>query len=77
MKATVAANIAQLGRYAVKTTPANANGYRARVRDQCLSWAMGKPYHNRIDDECCPDFVLCAGYVRKGRGQTLGISSGP
>jgi len=20
---------------------------------------MGKPYHNKFDDECCPDFSCC------------------
>jgi len=20
---------------------------------------MGQPYHNNIDDECCPDFSCC------------------
>lgn len=32
-------------------------GERSRV--QCLKWAMGTPNHNRIDDECCPDFSCC------------------
>jgi hypothetical protein len=34
-------------------------GYKERVRVQAFQWAMGKPYHNRIDDECCPDFSCC------------------
>lgn len=34
-------------------------GYRERHRSQCLSWAMGNPYHNKVDDECCPDFSCC------------------
>ncbi len=33
--------------------------YRERGRIQCLSWAKGEPYHNRIDNECCPDFSCC------------------
>ena len=33
--------------------------YRERCRCQALKWAMGQPYHNRIDDECCPDFSCC------------------
>jgi hypothetical protein len=33
--------------------------YRERVQAQTLKWAMGTPYHNRIDDECCPDFSCC------------------
>jgi hypothetical protein len=32
------------------------NQYRERCRQQVFNWAMGKPLHNRIDDECCPDF---------------------
>jgi hypothetical protein len=35
------------------------SGYRERCRVQCLSWAMGRPYHNRVDDECCSDFSCC------------------
>lgn len=38
---------------------ATDNGYRERVRVQCLKWAMGTPYHNNIDGECCPDFSCC------------------
>ncbi len=34
-------------------------GYLDRVRTQMLSWAMGRPYHNKIDDECCRDFSCC------------------
>jgi hypothetical protein len=33
--------------------------YRERCRCQALNWAMGKPVHNLIDDECCPDFSCC------------------
>ena len=33
--------------------------YLERVRAQTLAWAQGRPYHNRIDDECCPDFSCC------------------
>jgi len=33
--------------------------YRERARIQCLHWAMGKSYHNDIDNECCPDFSCC------------------
>lgn len=38
---------------------AKQRAYRERVRAQTLSWAQGRPYHNRIDDECCPDFSCC------------------
>lgn len=33
--------------------------YEERIRSQTLSWAMGKPYHDRVTDECCPDFSCC------------------
>ena len=33
--------------------------YRERAKVQCLSWAMGNSYHNKIDNECCPDFSCC------------------
>jgi hypothetical protein len=26
---------------------------------QTLAWAQGRPYHNPVDDECCPDFSCC------------------
>lgn len=35
------------------------DGYRERCRVQALSWAMGRPYHNHVDDECAPDFSCC------------------
>lgn len=34
-------------------------GYADRHRQQCLAWAEGRPYHNRVDDECTPDFSCC------------------
>lgn len=40
-------------------TPAERQRYQERVKSQTLKWAMGQPYHNRIDDECCPDFSCC------------------
>ena len=36
-----------------------SDAYYERVRLQALAWAEGRPYHNRIDDECCPDFSCC------------------
>ena len=33
--------------------------YADRVHHQSLAWAQGRPYHNQIDDECCPDFSCC------------------
>ena len=40
-------------------TAQDAAQYAERTRVQCLEWAAGNPYHNRIDDECCPDFSCC------------------
>lgn len=40
-------------------TPAERQRYEERCKSQALKWAMGQPYHNRIDDECCPDFSCC------------------
>ena len=39
--------------------PERKPGYRERVHAQTFQWARGFPYHNRIDDECCPDFSCC------------------
>lgn len=39
--------------------PPRAPDYDQRVHDQLLSWAMGKPYHEPVIDECCPDFSCC------------------
>lgn len=39
--------------------PQAQHQYRERARVQALSWAMGRSYHNRVDDECCPDFSCC------------------
>jgi len=33
--------------------------YEKRVMSQTLSWAIGKPYHDTVTDECCPDFSCC------------------
>jgi len=35
------------------------SAYKERVKAQTLKWALGQPYHNNIDDECCPDFSCC------------------
>lgn len=43
----------------LKRTPSQSASYRERMRVQCLSWAMGNPYHERTDNECCPDFSCC------------------
>lgn len=33
--------------------------YRERAKTQCLQWAIGNPYHEPHNDECCPDFSCC------------------
>lgn len=33
--------------------------YVARAKAQTLSWAQGRPYHEPVNDECCPDFSCC------------------
>ena len=33
--------------------------YHARAKSQMLSWAEGRPYHEPVNDECCPDFSCC------------------
>lgn len=33
--------------------------YKERARNQSLAWAQGRPYHEPINDECCPDFSCC------------------
>lgn len=35
------------------------NSYQERVRLQHLAWVEGRSYHNRVDNECCPDFSCC------------------
>lgn len=33
--------------------------YALRHLLQLQAWKLGAPYHNRVDDECCPDFSCC------------------
>ena len=35
------------------------NTYKERSTDQLNKWVDGKPEHNTVDDECCPDFSCC------------------
>ena len=37
----------------------NGQRYHERMKSQALAWAQGRPYHEPIDDECCPDFSCC------------------
>lgn len=34
-------------------------GYKERLNKQTLEWLKGNPQHNKVDDECCPDFSCC------------------
>lgn len=40
-------------------TPPKPHDYDRRAHDQMLAWAIGKPYHERVNGECCPDFSCC------------------
>ena len=33
--------------------------YKERAHAQMLAWAEGRPYHENVNDECCPDFSCC------------------
>lgn len=33
--------------------------YQKRAMAQGVKWVQGVSEHNRIDDECCPDFSCC------------------
>ena len=35
------------------------DGYKERCLEQLQNWVEGKSIHNKIDDECCPDFSCC------------------
>lgn len=37
----------------------NRPAYLRRVRAQTLAWINGRPYHDPVTDECCPDFSCC------------------
>ena len=43
----------------VNLAPPRPHDYDRRSHDQMLHWAMGRPYHERVIDECCPDFSCC------------------
>ena len=34
-------------------------GYKNRAKQQLEEWVKSNPQHNKIDDECCPDFSCC------------------
>ena len=37
----------------------NKPEYLRRVRAQTLAWINGRPYHEPVTNECCPDFSCC------------------
>ena len=37
----------------------NRPEYLRRVRAQTLAWINGRPYHDPVTNECCPDFSCC------------------
>lgn len=39
--------------------PQRSHDYKDRAIKQTFSWAMGQPYHEKENDECCPDFSCC------------------
>lgn len=53
MKPEVAKQIARLER--IRKFP----GYEDRAKAQMLAWAQGRPYHEPVNEECCPDFSCC------------------
>lgn len=34
-------------------------GYVKRKYEQLIHWMNGISLHNKVDDECCPDFTCC------------------
>lgn len=43
----------------INLVPPRPHDYHERAKSQMLSWAMGRPYHEPRNDECCPDFSCC------------------
>lgn len=37
------------------------SAYGKRLYAQLMEWLAGRPIHNPIDNECCPDFSCCRG----------------
>lgn len=42
-----------------RSLPPRDAAYFERAKQQTFNWAMGLSRHNKIDDECCPDFSCC------------------
>lgn len=45
--------------------------YEKRRDLQTLSWVNGKPYHNKTDNECTPDFSCCNKELLASSGERL------
>jgi hypothetical protein len=41
----------------------NLSPYKQRCYDQLIKWVNGKPTHNVVEDECCPDFSCCQSHL--------------
>ena len=40
-------------------SPQATTAYQKRAMAQLMAWADGHSFHNREDNECCPDFSCC------------------
>jgi len=40
-------------------TALNRANYKQRGLECALLWVDGESQHNKVDDECCPDFSCC------------------
>ena len=36
------------------------SNYEQRKQHQLATWLAGNPWHNPVEDECCPDFSCCS-----------------
>lgn len=45
--------------------------YKKRLDQQTISWINGKPYHNKIDNECTPDFSCCNPSLLANSGERM------
>ena len=41
------------------TNEEKRSNYKVRVACQARLWIQGESIHNRVDDECTPDFSCC------------------
>lgn len=54
-----------------KRSPEQEREYKKRRQLQTISWANGKPYHNKTDNECTPDFSCCNPTLLASSGERL------